>query len=290
MADVQSVDVYPPHEIAKKVEQIGVAKGTAPFYKLAILGIMAGVFVAMGAIFYFIIVSDVKGGFGVTQLLGGLVFNLGLMLCVLAGAELFTGNTLLTVAFASGKITWKQMLRNWAIVWSFNFVGGVIMAVLAYLAEHYTGGGGLVGAKALSVGATKAGLPSHIIFFRAILCNLFVCLASWMTYGARTVTDKFFAMFLPIMAFVAAGFEHSVANTFFIPYALLLKGNASVVAASGIAAEKLSHLTLAGFANNMVWATLGNIIGGGVLVGLTYWVVYLKDNSKSGGVAEKKAA
>lgn len=283
-------DLYSPQEIARKVEHLGVTKANLPFGQMAALAGMAGGFIALGGLFYLLVVSDVKGGYGVQQLLGGAVFTLGLLLCSVAGAELFTGNNLLSIALASGKITLKGLLRNWATVWLFNGVGALVIAFIAFYAEHWAGGGNLVGAKALYTGASKAALPPLTIFFRAILCNVLVCLASWMGYAGRTVTDKLFGMVLPVAAFVAAGFEHSVANMFFIPYAMLLKGNPKLVELSGLAPEKLHYLSAGGLLKNLTFATLGNIVGGALMVGLIYWFIYLRHDAAHASHTEKKAA
>jgi formate/nitrite transporter len=287
MAD--GLDLYSPPEIAGKVEHLGVTKANLAFGQLAALAAMAGAFIALGGIFYFVVVSDVKGGYGVQQLLGGVVFTLGLLLCSVAGAELFTGNNLLSIALASGKISWKGLLRNWATVWFFNGVGAVLIALIAFYAEHWAGGGNLVGAKALYTGASKAALPPLTIFFKAILCNVLVCLASWLGYAGRTVTDKLFGMVLPVAAFVAAGFEHSVANMFFIPYAMLLKGNPKLVELSGLAPTTLHYLSASGLLKNLTFATLGNIVGGAVMVGLMYWAIYLRHDGAPVSHQEKKA-
>lgn len=274
---VSGVEGLTPAEIARKVEKIGVTKAGLPFYKMAVLGTLAGMFVALGGVFFMSVTTDMKVGYGIGQLIGGLVFNVGLVLVMVAGAELFTGNTMLTIALTSGKIGVKAMLRNWATVWTFNFVGSLLVMGLAFLAEHYTGFGNQVGARILAVGASKASLPFAVIFWRGIICNMLVCLAVWMGYSARSVADKVLVMFLPITAFVAAGMEHSVANMFFIPYAMLMKGNAAVMAVSNVPAEKLEYLTMSGLIGNLIPATLGNIIGGAVLVGLVYWVAYIWD-------------
>jgi formate/nitrite transporter len=290
MADGHNVvDALYPVEIARKVEAVGVIKANLPFQKMALLAVMAGAFVALGALFYFNIVSDLQGGSGMQALAGGFVFNLGLMLCTVGGAELFTGNNLLSMAFASKKISWKGMLRNWATVWTFNFVGALVIVGLAYMAQHWAASGNLVGAKALYVGVNKAALPISVIFFRGILCNVLVCLASWLTYAGKTVVDKFFAMLLPIMAFVAGGFEHSVANMFYLPYAMLLKSNPTLVELAHLPAGKLEYLNWANIGKSLTFATAGNLVGGAVMVGMMYWMIYLKDDCH-GSRTEKKAA
>jgi formate/nitrite transporter len=272
---ILNIDAYSPQEIARKVEQVGVAKASLPFGRMAGLATLAGMFVALGGMFYTTVTSDVKGGFGVTQLLGGLVFTLGLFLVCVSGAELFTGNNLLAIGAATGKIRVGALLRNWAVVWTFNLVGSLLLVAIMYYSQQWTAGGNLVGARVLYIGASKASLAPGVIFFRGILANLLVCLASWMAYGGRSVTDKLMAMILPVSAFVAAGFEHSVANMYFIPYAMALKNQPSLVAMPGVPVEKLHYLTMPYLAQNLFFSTLGNLVGGAVLVGLFYWGIYL---------------
>ncbi|MFZ5817355.1 MAG: formate/nitrite transporter family protein [Bacillota bacterium] len=293
MADIVKPDAYTPVEIARKLEQLGVTKATLPTYRTIILSILAGAFVAMGGMFYFVAMAGWKGSFGVGQVFGGLVFNLGLCLIAIGGAELFTGNTLLSIAFASRKISLWQMVRNWALVWFFNGVGALLMVGLAYWAQHWAGGDYLVGLKVLSVGATKAALPFEVAFARGIVANIFVTLAVWVYSGGKTVVDKIAAMILPITGFVAVGAEHSIANFFFIPYALLLKANPAVATLPGAPLEKLPYLTLNGFGQNLVASTLGNLVGGALCVGLVYWMAYLwepKSESEAALHADRKAS
>ncbi|HWI65085.1 MAG TPA: formate/nitrite transporter family protein [Symbiobacteriaceae bacterium] len=291
MADhVAHNDSFSPLEIARKVEQYGVTKGNLPFGKMAGLAIMAGAFVSMGCIFYETITAGFKGSYGIMVLIGGLCFNLGLMMCVIAGAELFTGNSLLSIAAASRKITIGQMFRNWSVVWTFNFVGSLIMVGLLYTAQAYTADGGQVGARALYVGASKASLAPGIIFVRGIIANIMVCLASWMSYSGRTVTDKFFGMFLPITAFVAGGYEHSIANMFFIPFAMLIKGNTAIASLPGVPVEKLKYLTPGYLTQNLIFSTAGNLVGGAIFVGLVYWLIYLRSENTAQAGKSKHAA
>lgn len=280
MADVQPVvDLYVPAEITRRMEQTGVTKANLPLYKSALLAVLAGAFIALGSVFFLTATTDVKGGFGVGQVLGGLSFCLGLALVVIAGAELFTGNCLAIIAAASGKISVGKLLRNWLVVWLGNLVGALLIAGIVYGAQHCSADANLVGARALSVGASKAALPFWVAFWRGIMCNLLVCLAVWLAAAGRTVTDKMLGVLLPVSAFVAAGFEHSVANMFFIPYALFIKAQPAVVSAAALAPDKLAHLTWGGFVMNLIPVTLGNIVGGAVFVGLAYWLIYLWDSA-----------
>jgi formate transporter len=283
-------DSYSPVEIAKKVEQYGVTKANLPFAKMAMLAVMAGTFVSMGGMFYMTVTADWKGGFGTMQLLGGLCFTLGLFLCVVAGAELFTGNNLLSIAAANKKITIAQLLRNWTIVWTFNFVGSLIMVAFLYYTEQYAQGGGVVGARALYVGASKAALAPGTIFVKGIIANFMVCLASWMAYAGRTLVDKFFGMLLPIAAFVAGGYEHSIANMFFIPYAMVIKGHAAIASMPGVPVEKLHYLTPGYLAQNLIFSTAGNLVGGAILVGLAYWFIYFKADEAAAAKKGKAVA
>lgn len=273
------IDAYAPTEIARRVEKIGAAKaGQDPWVTMA-LAMLAGAFIAFGAQFYTVVIHDSPFGVGLTQLFGGLVFTLGLILVVVAGAELFTGNTLIVMAFVQGKITWRQLLRNWSLVYAGNFLGALIVVLLIYASRQYTMNDGMVGARALLIADAKVHLPFLAAFSRGILCNTLVTLAVWLAISGRHVVDKIVAMLFPITAFVASGFEHSVANMYFIPMGLLLKGNPSLVALAGRVGGDpidLAGLSVAGLLQNLVPVTLGNIVGGGVFVGLAYWFIYLR--------------
>lgn len=276
MADT-NLDAYSPAEIAARIEQVGVVKAHMPLFRTATLAVLAGAFIGLGGVFFLTVTAETKTGFGIGQLLGGLVFSLGLILVVVAGAELFTGNNLIIMATVSRKIPVSLLLKNWLIVYAGNLVGSVLLALFLYWSQHWAAGAYMVGARALAVGVAKTSLPFGVAFWRGVLCNGLVCLAVWLCGSARTVTDKVLAIIFPISAFVAAGFEHSVANMFFIPYALFVKGQAAAVAAANLAPDKLARLTWGGFVQNLAPVTLGNIVGGAVLVGLVYWVSYLWD-------------
>ncbi len=278
MAEQIRVDALMPVEIAQRAENVGVTKAGMAWKKMFVLAVLAGAFIGLGAVFATTVTSGAAGvlPYGVTKLLGGLVFCLGLILVVLAGAELFTGNTLIVMAWAGRRVTTAGLLRNWTIVYIGNFVGSVLTALLMYLTGQYTFGGGAVGQTAL---ATAVGKLDHT-FIHAVasgmMCNALVCLAVWMTYSARTVTDKIMAIIFPITAFVAAGFEHSVANMYFVPVALFIKQfDPAFVAGLGLDA---SSLTWGNFlAANLLPVTIGNIIGGGIMVAAVYWFVYLRE-------------
>jgi formate/nitrite transporter len=216
--------------------------------------------------------------FGLSRLLAGLVFSLGLVLVVVGGAELFTGNTLMVMALAARKITLAEMLRAWTIVYVGNLIGALGTAVLVLLSGQYLSGEGSVATAALSLSLAKVALPFDRAFFLGILCNVLVCLAVWLSIGARSTGDKVLAVLFPVSAFVAAGFEHSVANMYLIPLGLLIKdwAPASLWTQMAISSDSLGPLTWSSFLWNLLPVTLGNLIGGGVLVGGVYWFVYLR--------------
>lgn len=271
------IDALLPADMARKAEYVGVSKSEAPILSMFSLSVLAGAFISMGAIFATTVTAGTSGEwpYGVTRLLSGLVFCLGLILVIVGGAELFTGNNLIVMAWASGKVTTKAMLRNWIIVYTGNFVGAIGTAVLMFLSKQYTFGGGAVGRAALSIANSKSGLDFFQALVLGILCNALVCLAVWLTFSARSTVDKIAAIIFPITAFVAAGFEHSIANMYFIPIGLFINMfDPTFTAATGL---DLPHLTWgAFFINNLIPVTIGNIIGGTVLVAAVYWSVFLR--------------
>jgi formate/nitrite transporter len=270
------IDALMPHEMAEKAEAIGIRKAALPFVPLFALSVLAGAFIALGAMF----ATTVYAGssvlpYGVARLLMGLTFCLGLILVVVAGAELFTGNNLIVMAWAGGKVSTGGLLRNWVVVYLGNFVGSLGTAVLVFLSKQYTAGSGAVGEAALKIALAKANLGFTQALALGILCNVLVCLAVWLTYSGRTTTDKILAILFPITAFVAAGFEHSIANMYFLPYGLFIKAFDPAFAV----AHKLdlANLTWSAFlVNNLLPVTLGNIIGGAGLVAGVYWLIYLR--------------
>lgn len=266
MAEIFGFDAYSPKEIAERVETIGVTKARLPWLTVAILGLLAGGFIGLGALYFTVVTSDTSLGFAAARLLGGLTFSLGLILVVVAGAELFTGNNLLVMAWASRRITTGELARNWLIVYLANFAGAVGLVFLVFLSHHWQMNSSAVGINAVKIAAAKAALPFWEAFFKGILCNILVCLAVWLALASRSVTDKICVIVFPISAFVAAGFEHSVANMYFIPLGILLREQIPVAGA-----ENLSWL---GLFSNLVPVTLGNIVGGGVMVALVYYFVY----------------
>lgn len=267
------LDALPPADVARKAAAVGEAKVAMPPLSVFVLAILAGAFIALGAVFATTVMA---GGselpFGVTRLLGGLAFSLGLILVVVAGAELFTGNNLVVMAWASRRVSTRRLLGNWALVYAGNFVGAFGTVLLVYLGRQYELGGGEVGATVLRIAEAKTSLGFVQAVALGALCNALVCLAVWLTYSARTVTDKILAVVPPIAAFVAAGFEHSVANMYFVPIGLLVKDKLDVPGLD------LEHLSWNAFlVDNLVPVTIGNVIGGAVMVGAVYWLVYLRE-------------
>jgi formate/nitrite transporter len=276
MSDIR-IDALLPAEMATRAAYIGVRKAEAPALTMFTLSVLAGAFIALGAVF----ATNTAAGaselpFGVAKLLTGLVFCLGLILVVVGGAELFTGNNLIVMAWASGKVSTGALFRNWVIVYLGNFVGSIGTAVLVLWSKQYTFGGGAVGETALKIASGKAGLDFFQAMALGVLCNALVCLAVWLTFSARSTIDKIAAIIFPITAFVAAGFEHSVANMYFVPYGLLIKAlDPAFVAEKGL---DLTNLTWGNFLiNNLLPVTIGNIIGGAVLVAAIYWSVFLRN-------------
>lgn len=271
------VDAYTPKEIAARIENSGVTKSTGDPLRVFALAILAGAFIAFGAIFFTIVTYDSSGvAAGLMRLIGGLAFCLGLILVVVAGAELFTGNNLIVMAYIDGKVTLKQLMKNWVIVYFGNFVGAIGVMSLIYFSGHWDIGNGAVGAKVIAIANAKVNLTWMEAFTRGILCNILVCLAVWLCFAGRTVVDKVLAILFPITAFVAMGFEHSVANMYFIPAGLVAKQQPEML--SLISTINVENLTIMNFLfNNLLPVTLGNIIGGSVFVGLFYWFIYLRD-------------
>jgi formate transporter len=270
MSSLFGSDAFSPREIAEKIEMIGVAKTRLPLLSVIMLGILAGVFIGLGAMYYVLVVSDSTLGFGTGRLLGGLVFSLGLIMVIIAGAELFSGNNLLVMAWADGKIPFRAVLKNWMVVCMANFVGAAGLAVLVYLAGHTDMNGGSVGEAYMRIAGTKCSLTFERAFFSGMLCNILVCLAVWMSQAGRSVSDKVMVIVFPVSAFVAAGFEHSIANMYLIPMGLLLQLDST--AATGAAS-----ISWIGFIQNLIPVILGNLAGGSGFVALFYYFIYGRD-------------
>jgi formate transporter len=279
------IDALLPAEMAAKAEEIGVKKATMDSATMFVLAVLAGAFIALGAVFSTTVAAGAAGSlpYGLVRLLAGLVFSLGLMLVIVGGAELFTGNNLIVMAWADHRVGTRRLLRNWAIAYAGNFVGAVATATMVYLSGQYTFGNGAVGAAALATAHAKVGLGFVQAVILGILCNGLVCLAVWLSYSGRSTTDKIFAIVPPVAAFVTAGFEHSVANMYFVPVGLFIRAGASEPfwSAIGKTANDYPGLTWGRFfINNLLPVTLGNIIGGALLVGAVYWFVYLRKAKK----------
>ncbi|MCC6741696.1 MAG: formate/nitrite transporter family protein [Planctomycetia bacterium] len=276
MDESPRMDAYSPAEMAARVEETGVKKaglGAGPTLALAVL---AGAFIGLGAAFSVVAATDTRLGYGPSRLLTGLSFSLGLILVVVAGAELFTGNVLLVMAWASRRVTTVRLLRNWGLAYAGNFAGAAATAAAIYASRRWTDADSQPGVTALRIALAKCTLPFGTAFVLGALCNALVCLAVWLCFSARTTTDKILSILFPITAFVALGFEHSVANMYFIPLGILLRGEASVLAAGGWSASSMTPVCWEGLAANLVPVTLGNVLGGGVMVAAIYWYVYLR--------------
>lgn len=280
--DASGVDALLPPQMALACETAGAAKAARDEVALVVLGLLAGAFIALGAVFMTVVLTGAGDlPWGVARLLGGLVFSLGLILVIVGGAELFTGDSLMIVACASGRITPGALMRAWLLVYAGNIVGAVGTAALVFLSGQYAFAGGGVGHTALAIASAKAALPTVELFFLAVLCNVLVCLAVWMSFGARSTSDKVLVIVPPIAAFVAAGFEHSIANLYLLPYALAIKAWAGPAfwAGMGDGATAYPDLTVAAALHNIAVSTIGNLVGGSLMVGAVYWFVYLRRRS-----------
>lgn len=275
LTDAEIAALKPDHAagagIEVKGENVAVNKTKLEFTRCFALSVLAGMFIATGALFMTYVKSDPNLPFAVSQVFGAAMFSIGLVMVIVGGAELFTGNNLMVMGALSKKITWGQMLKNWGIVYVGNLVGSLIIVLCAWGANCMGMNGGAVGTTMMSVAAGKIGLDPSVIIFRGIMCNFLVCMAVWMGFAGRTVIDKIVTSMFPVTAFVAMGFEHCVANMFFLPMGLV--ANASGAAAGSV---NVALLTIGGCAYNIALASLGNIIGGAVFVGVMYWVSYAK--------------
>ncbi|OGA96664.1 MAG: formate transporter FocA [Burkholderiales bacterium RIFCSPHIGHO2_12_FULL_61_11] len=267
MSELFGSDAYAPREVAERVETVGVAKARMAMLPLLMLGVLAGAFIGLGALFFVIVKSDASLGFATSQVGGGVVFSLGLLLVVVAGAELFTGNNLLAMAWADGKITSGEVLRNWVLVCTANFVGAAGLALLVFASGHTDMNGGAIGRTVVTIALAKQDLPAWEAFFRGVLCNVLVCMAVWMAMAGRSVVDKAVAIVFPISAFIAAGFEHSIANMYLMPLAMLVQQSGGLLPSE-------AAVNWGGMAGNLGAVIAGNLLGGSVLVGLTYYLIY----------------
>jgi formate/nitrite transporter len=272
------LDALLPPAMAHRAEQIGVAKVAMEPTRLLALAVLAGAFIALGGVFATTVATGAgTAPWGVTRMLVGIAFSLGLILVLVGGAELFTGNNLTVMAWAGGRVGTAALVRSWAIVFTGNTLGAVATAGVVYAAGVHRSAGGAWGATALSIGASKLAFGFVQAVALGLMCNALVCLAVWMTYSARTTADRILAIVPPISAFVAAGFEHSIANLYFVPLAIFVTAfDPEFVASRGLVAQADS-LTWTGFVlGNLVPVTIGNVAGGALLVGAVYWFVYLR--------------
>jgi formate transporter len=269
-------DDYNPREMAQRVNEVGVTKAKMNFWSMLYLAILAGSFIGLGA--HFATLASANNGlpFSLNQLLSGLVFSLGLILVIVAGAELFTGNNLIVMAWVSRKIGLGDVIRNWVIVYLGNTLGALITVVLIYLSGVWALGADAVGERAIRIAAAKTEIGWVECFFRGVMCNALVCLAVWLCFSCRATVDKIMAIIFPITAFVAMGFEHCVANLYFIPMGIVLAGLQPELA-EGLAASQAHSLDMAGMMGNLIPVTLGNIVGGTLMVGMVYWFIYLRN-------------
>jgi formate/nitrite transporter len=267
-----------PPEIAAKAEADGVAKAGQDGVTLLTLGVLGGAFIAFGAIFSTVALTGAETAmpFGMARVVAGLVFALGLSLVLLGGAQIFTGDVLMVMAWASGRLGLRRVLRAWALVWIGNLAGAVVTAVLVFLAQHHLFGGGQVGVTALRTAQAKAALPFGQAFLLGVLCNTLVCMAVWLSLSSRLPAHRIVVVMLPIAAFVAAGFEHAVANMYFIPFALLIKMGSTDAYWQAVQLDPLAFaaLDMTGALRNLTAVTLGNVVGGAALVAGVYWVLY----------------
>lgn len=268
--DAMATDAYAPAVVEARVENAAVTKANLATGRCFVLAMFAGAFIGMGAAFFCLLLGDTTLPFAAQRILGGLCFCLGLVLVLCCGAELFTGNSLMVCGLLSKKITVGGLVKNWVVVWLGNFVGALIIMALLFFSNLQGMNAGAVGDVFVSVAAGKVVLDPGTLFAKGILCNIFVCLAVWIGFAARSVADKVVGILLPIAAFVAMGFEHCVANMFFLPTGFLLNS-------MGIGAE--GAITIGGILFNLSAATLGNIVGG-VIVGMAYWYIYAKRQTK----------
>ncbi|MDU1413887.1 MAG: formate/nitrite transporter family protein [Clostridium sp.] len=267
-----------PEEVCRYVEEVGIKKANNKPMQTLLLGILAGMFIALGA-YASTVASHGITDPGIQKFVAGIVFPVGLIMVLICGSELFTGNSLLSIAWAQKKISTGQMLRNWFIVWIGNFIGAFLIAALIFASGLLSTG--TVGGYAVKVAATKASIGFGPAIASGILCNIIVCLSVWGTYAAKDVTGKVLMGFFPIFAFIIAGFEHCVANMYYFSIGLLAKTRPMFVETSHVAIEKLDNLSVVGIFNNLIPVTIGNVIGGAFCIGIIYWIIYIKTNKST---------
>ncbi|EOH0512469.1 formate transporter FocA [Vibrio fluvialis] len=279
--DLNQFDSLLPPQMAERAADTGVSKATKPAYKSFLLAISAGIHIGIAFVFYTVVTTGAHDmPYGVTKLLGGLAFSLGLILVVITGGELFTSTVLTLVAKASGKISWMQLVKNWIVVYFGNMAGSILLVIIMLSTKQYMEDGGQLGLNAMAISQHKLHHTFIQAFSLGLMCNILVCLAVWMTFSARSLTDKVMVMILPVAMFVSSGFEHCIANMFQVPMAIGIKYFApeSFWQMTGADIAHYADLNFMTFCvNNLIPVTLGNIVGGGVFVGMWYWLIYLKD-------------
>lgn len=281
---VIDIDAYAPIKMADRVGQVGIAKTQMSMLTTLVLSILAGVFIALGAQLSMLVTHTATSNLGMNQLLGGVAFTLALVLIVIAGAELFTGNCLIAMSYMAGKITGRDLTRNLIIAFIGNFIGALTLVLWIYNSGQWTFSNYLLGAKIVLAANEKVNLPFSFAFFRGLLCNMLVCLAIWLCYSGRSNMDKILSLLWPISCLIACGFEHCVVNMWLIPMGIILKGNSSVLAAIMKVQGRVDFSNLTFFKgfmiDNLIPVVLGNLMGGMVLVAGMYWYIYLRLTSK----------
>ncbi len=279
------IDELLPHQITEKADNIAYSKATKAFLSAFYLAVTAGMFISLAFVFYITVTTGAGDlPWGLRALTGGIAFSLGLLLVVVVGGELFTSSTLTLIAKASNRISTAQMLKNWLVVYFGNFVGATFLVLLIFFAGLYNSDHGQWGLTALQVAQHKLQHSFSEAVALGILCNIMVCLAIWMAFGAKSVTDKMFAVLLPVAMFVSSGFEHCIANMFMVPTGILIQhfATAEFWLAIGRDADTFADISTSNFIfNNLIPVTIGNIIGGGVIVGLMHWMIYLRPAQKN---------
>ena len=269
-------DPFSPPEVAARMKSVGVNKATMPLSQLLVLALIAGAFISFGAMYYTVVMTGPGETYGPARMLGGISFSLGFILVVIAGAELFTGNNLIVMAWAGGLVSTPQLLRNWGLVYIANMIGAFGTLFMVIMSGYLDGDHYGVGVTAINTAIHKVDHSFIEAFFRGVFCNALVCLASWMCYAARSVTDKILAILFPVSAFVAMGFEHCIANMFMIPLGIVASMDPHIVELGGFTPAQMQNLTTAGFLNNILPVTLGNIVGGAGMVAFVYYFIYLR--------------
>ncbi|MGM0379069.1 MAG: formate/nitrite transporter family protein [Bacillota bacterium] len=280
-------DLLSPNEITDAVISVGEKKTSRTNKQMLLLGILAGLFIALGAYASNMVIHNFDSSYGMMKFVQGAVFPVGLILVLVAGADLFTGNTLIFLGYLDNKVSMKSMLNNWFWVYIGNFIGSIIFLALVYYSGLFEASSGALGALHVKIAAGKTSLSTIEILTRGILANFVVCLAVWMAIGCKTMVGKVLASWFPIMAFVAGGFEHSIANMYYIPAGIISKAKYSSILE--ISSDKLSYLNLAGATHNIVVATIGNILGGGVFIGIIYYIIFKSESNEKKSIKTKES-